>query len=244
MVRRPGSARNNTISCLDDSGNIRNIEKKKFFNPSLESGVNNSISCLDDSISCCAFQNNKDLLTMVNSGGKLKTDSFGWVLMGVYYQIEIPYPVSHLKSGKNWLWMNLRTTKSKFHFMLCNSRMENKTGNETNNWIVWLWNALKKCRSIWPLHWLIGWVEKNRTNVQCAEPSLEPVGHFETASTEVQLVLTMVSFGGKLKTDSFVWVLMRVYYQIEIPYPVSHSKSGKKLIWMNLKFHFLLCIST
>ena len=103
-----------------------------------------------------------------------------------------------------------------------------KQTTELFDWIVWLWNALKKCRSIWPLHWLIEWVEKDRTNVQCAEPSLELVGHFETASTEVQLVLTMVSSGGKLKTDSFVWVLMQVYYQIEIPSPVSHSKSGKK----------------
>ena len=47
-------------------------------------------------------------------------------------------------------------------------------------------------------------VEKDRTNVKCAEPSLELVGHFETDSTEVQFVLTMVSSGGKLKTDSFV----------------------------------------
>ena len=85
--------------------------KKNIFIPSLQSGVINYISCFDYSISCCTFQYNKDLLTMVSSGGKLKTDSFEWVLMGVYYQIEIPYPVSHLKSGKkNWLWMNLRTT--------------------------------------------------------------------------------------------------------------------------------------
>ena len=143
------------------------------------------------------------------------------------------------KIRKNWLWMNLRTTKSKFHFMLCNSRKESKTGNETNNWIVWLWKALKKCRSIWPLHWRIGWVEKDRTNVQCAKPSLELVGHFETASTEVQLVLTTVSSGGKLKTDSFVWVLMRVYYQIEIPYPVSHLKSGKN--WFEWIWNSISC---
>ena len=74
--------------------------KKKFFIPSIERGVNNSISCLEDSIYCCAFQNNDDLLTMVSFEGKLKTDSFAWVLMQVYYQIEIPSPVSHSKSGK------------------------------------------------------------------------------------------------------------------------------------------------
>ena len=44
--------------------------KKKFFIPSVESGVDNSISCLDYSISYCTFQNNKDLLTMVCFGGK------------------------------------------------------------------------------------------------------------------------------------------------------------------------------
>ena len=71
-------------------------------NGNTESGLNNSISWLNDSISCCAFRNNNDLLTMVSSGGKLKTDSSAWVLMRVYYQIEIPYPVSHSKSGKNW----------------------------------------------------------------------------------------------------------------------------------------------
>ena len=73
---------------------------KEVFHSKCWNWVNDSISCLTDSIFCCAFQNNDDLYTMVSFGGKLKTDPFAWVLMQVYYQIEIPHPVSHLKSGK------------------------------------------------------------------------------------------------------------------------------------------------
>ena len=101
--------------------------KKNIFIPSLQSGVINYISCFDYSIYCCTFQYNKDLLTMVSSGGKLKNDSSAWVLMRVYYQIEIPYPVSHLKSGKNWfewIWNSIsccayqhRKTKEEMELM-------------------------------------------------------------------------------------------------------------------------------
>ena len=100
-----------------------------------ESGVINSISCLDDSISCCAFQNYKDLLTMVSSGGKLKTDSFARVLMRVYYQIEIPYPVSHIKSGKTgfeWIWGVLSR-----NFISCCAIQQRKTKQEMKL-IIWL----------------------------------------------------------------------------------------------------------
>ena len=80
----------------------------KFFDPTLKSWVNNSISCLDDSISSCAFQNNIDWLKMFYSGGTFKTDFFAWVLFQVYYQIQIPFPVSHLKPGTKtgfeWIW--------------------------------------------------------------------------------------------------------------------------------------------
>ena len=104
MVRSPGSAQNNTISCFEyfirALHGILETLKEEFFIPSVESGLNNSISCLTDSIFCCAFQNNDDLLTMMSFGGRSKTDSFAWVLMQVYYQIEIPSPVSHSKSGK------------------------------------------------------------------------------------------------------------------------------------------------
>ena len=104
LVRRPGSAQNNTISCFEyfirALHGILETLKEEFFIPSVESGFNNSISCLTDSIFCCAFQNNDDLLTMMSFGGRSKTDSFAWVLMQVYYQIEIPSPVSHSKSGK------------------------------------------------------------------------------------------------------------------------------------------------
>ena len=40
--------------------------------------------------------------------------------------------------------------------------------------------------------------------------------------------LTMVSYGGKSKTDSFARVLLQVYNKIEIPFPVSHLKPEKK----------------
>ena len=80
LVRRPGSAQNNTISCFEyfirALHRILETLKEEFFIPSVESGLNNSFSCLTDSIFCCAFQNNDDLLTMMSFGGRSKTDSF------------------------------------------------------------------------------------------------------------------------------------------------------------------------
>ena len=39
--------------------------------------------------------------------------------------------------------------------------------------------------------------------------------------------LTIVSSGGKSKTDSFARVLLQVYNKIEIPIPVSHLRPEK-----------------
>ena len=56
--------------------------------------------------------------------------------------------------------------------------------------------------------------------------------------------LTMVSYGGKSKTDSFARVLMKVYNKIEIPFPVSHLKPEKKLVLNEFKALLSLnCIS-
>ena len=83
---------------------------------------------MDDSISCCAFQNNKDWLTMVCSGGKLKTDSFTWVLLQVYYQIGIPYPVQHSKAGKTGFEWNLALWSS--YSLSCCAFQHRKTKQE------------------------------------------------------------------------------------------------------------------
>ena len=113
---------------------------------------------MDDSISCCGLQNNKDLLTMVSSGGKLKTDSSAWVLMWVYYQIEIPYPVSHIKSGKTgfeWIWGVLSQ-----NFISCCAIQQRKTKqeNETNHLTVIYINknAGQFDPSPPPLKWIVG----------------------------------------------------------------------------------------
>ena len=103
--------------------------------------------------------NTKYRKTMVCSGGKSKTDYFAWVLLQVYYQHKIPFPVSKLKK--------IKLVLHEFEIPL-------------------------------PVSQLKDW--------------------------------TMISSEGNWKAGALAKGLLWVYYQIEIPFPVSYVKTGKTCV--------------